>query len=151
MSGISGRIHGTAKLLARLGEVENLIVPIARQEIEVAAFAVQRDARKLISSTKGSKRETRYNPKREVTVSPPGAPPNTDRGKLVASIGVEVDEARITATVGTNLKYGRYLELGTKNISARPWLFPAIEGRRAEFQRNLREAIRRGLKQVNRG
>jgi hypothetical protein len=32
--------------------------------------------------------------------------------------------------VGTNLKYGRYLELGTRKMKPRPYLRPALERNR---------------------
>jgi hypothetical protein len=40
-----------------------------------------------------------------------------------------------TARVGTNIKYGLYLELGTRSMSARPWLRRALAERRAKIAR----------------
>jgi hypothetical protein len=93
-----------------------------------AAFLVHGEAIKSIAEKgSGSKTVTRYNPRREQLVSDPGNPPNTDLGTLVQNIQFEVDAPSLTALVGTNLLYGKYLEFGTTNMKARPWLFPAFE------------------------
>lgn len=59
------------------------------------------------------------------TASLPGFPPNTDKGDLVRSIQFNVDGK--TASVGTNLRYGAWLEFGTRHIAPRPWLMPAYQ------------------------
>jgi hypothetical protein len=46
--------------------------------------------------------------------SRPGQPPNKDYGVLRSSIAYKVDEVSLTVYVGTNLRYGRYLELGVR-------------------------------------
>lgn len=60
-------------------------------------------------------------------ISKPGDPPNTDTGRLVQSIRFEFTDGARTALIGTNLKYGAYLEFGTLNIAPRPWLSKAFE------------------------
>ena len=59
--------------------------------------------------------------------SAPGEPPHVQTGRLRASVAFEVDKESLTARVGTNVKYGRYLELGTRaGIAPRPWLRRAL-------------------------
>lgn len=77
----------------------------------------------------------RYNPKRRVTVSKPGDPPNSDTGRLVQSIRFEFREGGLVALVGTDLKYGTWLEFGTKKMAARPWLLPATRKAQRELGR----------------
>lgn len=62
------------------------------------------------------------------TASRPGMPPHVDTGRLRASITHEVETRllNIIGRVGTNVKYGRWLELGTSRMAARPWLRPAL-------------------------
>ena len=62
------------------------------------------------------------------TPSRPGEPPAVDTGTLRRSIQMEVNAtpALIVVRVGTNLKYGLFLELGTIHIEPRPWLLPAF-------------------------
>lgn len=67
--------------------------------------------------------------KRTVTyvVSKPGEPPRKQTGHLRRSVTYEVDRENLTARVGTNVTYGKYLELGTKRgLAPRPWLRPAL-------------------------
>jgi phage gpG-like protein len=71
------------------------------------------------------------------TRSGPGEPPYKQTGRLRAGVTHEVldESAKITARVGTNLPYGRHLELGTRKMAARPWLRRALDECRAEITR----------------
>ena len=66
--------------------------------------------------------------------------PNTDTGRLVQSVAVE-QQTDLTAYVGTNVDYGKYLEFGTSNMEERPWLNPALERVRAKgsLQSNIKK------------
>ena len=55
--------------------------------------------------------------------SKPGEPPRKQTGRLRASVTREIDEASMEGRVGTNVAYGKHLEMGTKRgILPRPWL-----------------------------
>lgn len=56
--------------------------------------------------------------------SSPGDPPHADTGKLRQSLMVVPQGDSVI--VGTPLKYGLYLELGTSRMAARPFLRPAV-------------------------
>jgi phage gpG-like protein len=58
--------------------------------------------------------------------SKPGDPPHKQHGQLRASISIAVDD--LIGRIGTNLDYGRWLELGARkrNLAARPWLRRAL-------------------------
>lgn len=60
--------------------------------------------------------------------SQPGRPPAVDTGRLRASITHDMgsDSAGLVARVGTDVTYGRHLELGTSRMAARPFLRPAL-------------------------
>lgn len=90
----------------------------ARVEITKAILTVERNAKE---SMRGGGRP--HIPSR------PGEPPRVDMGRLRSSITHEiVSELRgIVGRVGTNVKYGRYLELGTSKMLPRPWLIPALK------------------------
>lgn len=64
--------------------------------------------------------------------SRPGEPPHKQTGRLLASIAWEV--AGLTGRVGTNVKYGRFLELGTRHMAARPWLRRALREKEGEIR-----------------
>lgn len=82
----------------------------------------------------------------------PGRPPAVDTGRLRDSITTNwtqsgrsiaptgpraeltdgvyqppAEPQRFTVVVGTNVEYGKFLELGTRHIAPRPWLRPAFE------------------------
>lgn len=64
-----------------------------------------------------------------------------DTGRLRASIHYD----KASGTVGTNVTYAPYIELGTRRMRAQPFLFPASERWRQAFIDKCREAIlRRG-------
>ena len=66
--------------------------------------------------------------------SAPGEPPHKQRGRLLASVAKDVDPASLTGRVGTNLKYGLFLELGTRLMAARPWLRRSLAERREQVK-----------------
>ena len=59
--------------------------------------------------------------------SAPGEPPATDTGFLVSQIFAKVDVARLVADVESRAPYSKFLEFGTVNMEARPFLMPAFE------------------------
>lgn len=84
----------------------------------------KRIKQKLSSGSPGERHVTKsgvyYTRKDEP--SEPGQPPKLLTGQLRQSIAYEVDKPALTGVVGTNLKYGAYLELGTSKMAARPYL-----------------------------
>jgi len=67
--------------------------------------------------------------------SRPGDPPFKQTGHLRRSIAWEING--IVGRVGTNLDYGRFLELGTRRMAARPWLRRSLLEKQAEIQKIL--------------
>jgi hypothetical protein len=55
-----------------------------------------------------------------------GDPPHARTGQLRQSVFTEYDHARKVVIVGTPLKRGLFLEIGTSTMAARPWLRPAL-------------------------
>lgn len=60
-----------------------------------------------------------------------------DTGRLRSSINYD----RQAGTVGTNVTYAPYMELGTHRTRARPFLFPAAERWRQSYINACRAAI----------
>lgn len=58
--------------------------------------------------------------------SDPNTPPHKRTGRLRASITHEVDEEAQKARVGNNLKYAKFLELGTKKMAPRSFLMHTV-------------------------
>lgn len=76
--------------------------------------------------------------------SSPGYAPAVDTGDLIKSIKMDVRINEIE--VGSNLtgkkgKYPVFLEYGTKNMEARPWLGPAVDAGEREFYATIRARV----------
>jgi phage gpG-like protein len=96
------------------------------RNLAAAVIVLANHAKRLISVDgtakvgKGKKSKLRYN----ANPSSPGEPPHVQTDRLRGSVAWEI--LGIVARVGTNLKYGRWLELGTSKMAARPWLRRAL-------------------------
>jgi len=62
----------------------------------------------------------------KIARSSPGEAPYKQTHKLAKSIAVEMLPKMLAVKVGTNVKYGKALELGTRKMRWRPWLIPAL-------------------------
>jgi HK97 gp10 family phage protein len=138
------KITGLKSLQAKLEQLG----PEARTEISqalyVAAFRIQRNAKISIQKSPADPTTGR---------SIPGNPPKTDTGRLVNSIYVKTKEDSETKTellVGTDVTYGRDLEFGTKNVAARPWLYPATQDAKRENKESLKKVVTDVLRKVAR-
>lgn len=60
--------------------------------------------------------------------SRPGEPPRKRTGFLAGNVVYELDQAKLASRVGVlrNAIYGAYLELGTRKMRPRPWLFATL-------------------------
>ncbi len=85
-------------------------------------------------------------------LSGPGEPPALDTGRLQKSIRVELDDDGLGAWVGTDLDYAAYLEWGTVEMAARPFLFPTFERMKRPIGDNIcqaaTDAARRAARRV---
>ena len=102
-----------------------------KRNLAAACIALVNHAKTLISiegTGKVRERDSRGKFKRTKLIynanpSSPGEPPHVQTGRLRGSVAFEVlTLGSMIGRVGTNLKYGRWLELGTKKMAARPWL-----------------------------
>lgn len=69
-----------------------------------------------------------------IRLCPVGTPESTGKkgyrgGRLRSSITNEIgtDAQGLVATIGTNVEYAPYVELGTSKMAAQPFLLPALE------------------------
>jgi hypothetical protein len=119
-------------------EVQHRIRREMEKRIAAASIVVLNHARELISvagTGGGEGRKRRYGS----DPSAPGEPPHKQYGHLRRSVMREA--AGLVGRVGTNLKYGRWLELGTRKMAARPWLRRSLDEKRAEVKRIVEKPI----------
>lgn len=65
-----------------------------------------------------------------------------DTGNLKNNIGLEISDGGMTATVEPTAKYAPYVELGTRFMEAQPFLKPAFEEQKKQFEKDLKELVR---------
>lgn len=105
---------------------------------------VRSTAIKSIQSQSSGREVTRYRlggGQYEHTASAEGEAPNTDTGRLVSSILVDVAFSGVY--VGSTLEYAGHLEFGTVRMAPRPWLNPALEQNRRTIENLFRKAVDR--------
>lgn len=120
------------------------------QAVNITAQLVRSQAVKSIQKKGiGGRVYQKYTPRRTHVASAPGEPPNTDTGRLAGSVRVVLSET--SADVGTDLDYGRYLEFGTQDMGARPWLNPALESQRDNWSKRLRGISDKAAKSAAKG
>ena len=134
--------------LDRLASKSKAVSAIAQQELKKALFSsaqmVEKTAKESIA---GGGKTGRIYKRGGVThqASAPGEAPATDRGGLVVrgiNIRPAYEEAAIDVVAGAaDIKYARALEFGTKNMAARPFLFPALEKNKTRIKARLEAAL----------
>jgi len=140
---IEVKLLGVKKLLGVLSRRESGIAEVLKEELKELAIQVQNVAVKSIAK-KSKGRIYRRGNKFHVA-SKPGDPPNTDEGRLIDSIQIDVDAInRFEVRVGTNVEYARRLEFGTRKVKPRPFLRPALKKVEAK-NRNFDKVIARAL------
>lgn len=113
--------------------------------------AIHREAVRGIQRGPASGRiYTKTKPKRTHQASAPGEYPMSDRGRLAGSVEFELptNKTKIEGVVGTNLVYGKHLELKPVSRGGRPWLSRAYK---TVIRRGLDKLLERTFKRHNKG
>lgn len=147
-------------------EVFTLATKVNITAMKKAGFVVARDVKKNFTQVTGDInalfQQQRVSARRTKTGkrhfrSKPGEPPAVDTGVLRASItsettmstsglsvegkvGPDIDHIRAETPAGTDVEYGLYLELGTANMGARPFLRPALKRTRKKIEKIFKKA-----------
>ncbi len=146
------------KITKKLQEFEGLLVSDMDDILNGAALIVRGRAKKSISRGSRTGRIYRRKPKssrgREIVHQASRGQPNSsqseypksDSGRLVTSIRASTGK-RFEKNVGSNLPYAEYLEIGTRNMDARPWLSRADRESRPDMKKLLMATLRkRGIR-----
>lgn len=122
----------TVRVIDHSDEVFRSVYAGLARAVSKSAIRVQGEARRLTSQASGP------------PPSAPGSPPHLRTGTLSRSIDQELlrDDREIIGRVGTNLNYGKWLEIGTRKMAKRPYLRPALDGMRSRIESDIREAGR---------
>lgn len=102
----------------------------ARRACYKAANLVKNEAVKsIMRDPKSGEEVKKYNPSRTHRQSAAGQPPASDTGFLVSQISADVEKSinDIVGIVRSSAPYAAYLEFGTQQMPARPYLQPALD------------------------
>lgn len=136
-------VEGMEELQANMDKLSKEYTRAVAQAAVAGAELVRGEAVRSIQNTSTGERVTRSRAgggQYDHTASAPGDAPNTDTGRLVSSIQVDVRPFGIF--VGSTLQYAGHLEFGTSSMDARPWLNPALEAQRRSVERLMIDAAR---------
>ena len=118
--------------------------------VEASVKDVELEAKKMIQrGTKTGAVVQLRSPSRVHQRSAPGEAPATDTGKLVDSISHDIDANKLGGSVVARAGHAIHLELGTKNIKARPFLFPALVSLRSTIKKRFRKAAVAGARKAS--
>lgn len=117
--------------------------------MQKAAFVVEGYVKNHFTKQGSGRKYSKY------TASRAGQPPAIDTGILRSSImsdvkvkalnvigrvGPDIELIGAKSDAGTDVNYGLYLEVGTKNISKRPFLRPALRATRKKVKAIFKKA-----------
>jgi hypothetical protein len=113
-----------------------------RKVVAHTAMTIEGTAKVSIQRGPKTGRLYRTSNKRKMhQASAPGEAPATDTGTLVARINHQVIDSGLEASVFSDVSYAGYLERGTKRMAPRPYIMPAAEKARPDFERDIDLAI----------
>ena len=141
---MSVKIEGLAETIQALYAKEKTLESKIDVAIRSGAVKVLNETQSLMKQSTKSGTEYKRGSKTH-TSSAPGQAPAVDTGTLVRSIQSLKSIYGDGWLVGTSIEYGKHLEFGTKNMSARPWLIPALEKHRKAVYTSIQKAIKASL------
>lgn len=65
-----------------------------------------------------------------------------DTGTMKRSIGLELSDGGLTATVEPTAEYAAYVEYGTRFMESAPYVRPAFREQKAQFKRDLEKLVK---------
>lgn len=147
---VSHKIKGVSKLQKKFQELEKEMKAGQIKAVQDSTFLLHKTAVELIQDNSSGIPQVRYSNgrRRNVLASKPGDPPNTDTGRLVQSVKFDFQKGGLVGRVGSNLKYSAWLEFGTKDMRARPWLSTAVRIVSKEVAEIFAKAVRGVLRGV---
>tara|TARA_R100000773_G_C4157821_1_gene77030 strand:- start:164 stop:598 length:435 start_codon:yes stop_codon:yes gene_type:complete len=94
----------------------------------------------ILSGGKSGKVYEKYNPRRTHRSSGEGQAPASDTGFLASNIVLsKINEQEMSIEVESRAEYSEFLEFGTQNMKARPFMFPALEENKPKIRRMFKQ------------
>jgi HK97 gp10 family phage protein len=107
-----------------------------KDKMNVAGNLVRNTAvQSILGGSKSGKVYEKYNPRRTHRSSGEGQSPASDTGFLASNIVLNLEATGMVAEVESRAKYSIFLEFGTQNMKARPFMQPALEENKPKIRR----------------
>lgn len=108
-----------------------------KRNLRIAGMMVRNTAvQSILSGGKSGKVYEKYNPRRTHRSSGEGQAPASDTGFLASNIVLsKINDQDMSIEVESRAEYSEFLEFGTQNMKARPFMFPALEENKPKIRR----------------
>lgn len=138
----SVKIEGVKSVTDALSKLDAQATNDVHDVINATAQNIRNTAIRSIKNSPANGRVYRNH-----TASAEGNPPRTDTGRLVSSIAVVMPEngKALEAEIGAYVNYAAHLEYGTRNMGARPFMFPALEQNMKGYVSKMKQALERAF------
>ena len=147
---MSARLTGSRELLNKIKRFGGDAEKAEKRAVYLTANAIKNSAVKSINKQSFGKVVNRQKQGGKGTykhvASKAGDAPNTDTSDLVKSISVEPLQPKKTMYVGVNAEHGTWLEFGTRDMKARPFMQPAMDENENELMELLAQEFRKLLR-----
>ena len=109
--------------------------------LRIAGMMVRNTAvQSILSGGKSGKVYEKYNPRRTHRASGEGQAPASDTGFLASNIVLsKINDQDMSIEVESRAEYSEFLEFGTQNMKARPFMFPALEENKPKIRRMFKQ------------
>lgn len=121
----------------------NAITEATEDGLRASATVLQRQVKKNFGSEGGGVSSVEGG-KNSYESAPPGAFPSVQTGHLRRSVQQTPVES-LSVVVGTNVEYARYLEFGTSNMPARPFLHRSLSMARQVMADAFARTVKRSM------
>lgn len=138
------KVKNTDKVIKKLQQLPAKVTVEVKKAVETSALLVEGTAKTSIQrGPKSGEIYVRQNITHQASAS--GEAPATDTGALASSISHWFKDDGLSVLIGSYLQYARFLEYGTVNMDARPFLFPSVESNRQAIRQMFADAIKKGV------
>jgi HK97 gp10 family phage protein len=112
-----------------------------KKNLRIAGMMVRNTAvQSILSGGKSGKVYEKYNPRRTHRSSGEGQAPASDTGFLASNIVLsKINDQDMSIEVESRAEYSEFLEFGTQNMKARPFMFPALEENKPKIRRMFKQ------------
>ena len=124
---------------SNMEQVKTQINNLCVERVTSATIHLQNQVKKNLTGSRSGKQYKIPHTSRKYTASKPGEAPAVRTGDLLNSIkyNVKRSQSEVLGAVGSDLQKAIWLETGTSNMEARPFLLKAFEKERRELKRMM--------------